>query len=87
MKPVGDTLSAARDIGIAPVDASHLAMVPVEARPVRRRGMKPLVEATVSDGTGIMKATFFNQPGLSAQYPAGTRLMLSFSSGSFVSPV
>jgi ATP-dependent DNA helicase RecG len=34
------------------------------------------VEATVSDGTGIMKATFFNQPWLSAAYPVGTRLML-----------
>ncbi|HEY6762006.1 MAG TPA: ATP-dependent DNA helicase RecG [Baekduia sp.] len=49
----------------------------ITSRPVRRRGMKPLVEATVSDGTGIMKATFFNQPWLSAQYAPPARLMLS----------
>ena len=46
------------------------------ARPVRRRGMKPLVEATVADASGVMKATFFNQPWLEKQYRPGTRLML-----------
>src|SRR3954462_5341744 len=49
----------------------------ITSRPVRRRGMKPLVEATVSDGTGIMKATFFTRPCLSAQYAPPTRLMLA----------
>lgn len=39
MKPVGDTVSAARDIGVVPVGQSHLAMVPVVARPVRRRSI------------------------------------------------
>ena len=39
--------------------------------------MKPLVEAVVSDATGVMKATFFNQPWLKDQYKAGTRLMLA----------
>ena len=34
----------------------------IGTRPVRRRGMKPLVEATVFDETGSMRATFFNQP-------------------------
>jgi ATP-dependent DNA helicase RecG len=48
----------------------------IVSRPVRRRGMKPLVEATVADATGVMKATFFNQPWLERQYPPGTRLML-----------
>jgi ATP-dependent DNA helicase RecG len=48
----------------------------ITSRPVRRRGMKPLVEATVADGTGVMKATFFNQPWLERQYRPGTRLML-----------
>jgi ATP-dependent DNA helicase RecG len=38
--------------------------------------MRPLVEATVADGTGAMKATFFNQPWLVGKYPAGTRLVL-----------
>src|SRR5947209_10028113 len=33
----------------------------IASRPVRRRGMRPLVEATVRDGSGMMAATFFNQ--------------------------
>jgi ATP-dependent DNA helicase RecG len=48
----------------------------ITSRPVRRRGMKPLVTATVADGTGVMKATFFNQPWLAQRYPPGTRLQL-----------
>jgi len=48
----------------------------IASRPVRRRGMKPLVEATVIDATGVMKATFFNQPWLERQYRPGTLLML-----------
>ncbi len=48
----------------------------IASRPVRRRGMRPLVEATVADATGAMKATFFNQPWLAQKYPAGTRLVL-----------
>jgi ATP-dependent DNA helicase RecG len=48
----------------------------ISSRPVRRRGMRPLVEATVADATGAMKATFFNQPWLVQRYPPGTRLML-----------
>ncbi|MGZ4169176.1 MAG: ATP-dependent DNA helicase RecG [Solirubrobacteraceae bacterium] len=61
--------------------AGETATVVVEvrsmaSRPVRRRGMRPLVEATVVDGTGAMKATFFNQPWLAQKYPPGTRLVL-----------
>jgi len=48
----------------------------ISARPVRRRGMRPLVEATVFDATGTMRATFFNQPWLVERYPSGTRLLL-----------
>ncbi len=48
----------------------------IASRPVRRRGMKPLVEAQVADETGMMKATFFNQPWLASKYPKGTRLVL-----------
>jgi ATP-dependent DNA helicase RecG len=48
----------------------------ITGRPVRRRGMRGLVEATVFDETGSMKATFFNQPWLVGRYPAGTRLVL-----------
>jgi len=48
----------------------------ISSRSVRRRGMRPLVEAVVADETGPMRATFFNQPWLVRQYPAGTRLVL-----------
>jgi ATP-dependent DNA helicase RecG len=48
----------------------------IAARPVRRRGMRPLVEATVLDGTGAMVAAFFNQPWLVERYRPGTRLLL-----------
>ncbi|HEY8625054.1 MAG TPA: ATP-dependent DNA helicase RecG [Solirubrobacteraceae bacterium] len=48
----------------------------IASRPVRRRGMRPLVEATVADESGSMKATFFNQPWLAQRYAAGTRLVL-----------
>jgi ATP-dependent DNA helicase RecG len=66
---------------IAQLQPEEVATVLVEvraitSRPVRRRGMKPLVEATVVDATGVMKATFFNQPWLERQYRPGTRLML-----------
>jgi ATP-dependent DNA helicase RecG len=66
---------------IAALEPDEVATVVVEvrsitSRPVRRRGMKPLVEATVSDATGVLKATFFNQPWLERKYRPGTRLML-----------
>ena len=48
----------------------------IASRPVRRRGMRPLVEATVADDSGPMKATFFNQPWLVKKYPVGTGLVL-----------
>jgi ATP-dependent DNA helicase RecG len=48
----------------------------IGARAVRRQGMKPLVEATVFDATGSMRATFFNQPWLAQRYAPGTRLIL-----------
>ena len=48
----------------------------IAARAVRRRGMRPLVEAKVFDATGTMRATFFNQPWLVERYAPGTRLLL-----------
>jgi ATP-dependent DNA helicase RecG len=48
----------------------------ISQRPVRRRGMRPLVEALVADETGPLQATFFNQPWLARRYPPGTRLVL-----------
>jgi ATP-dependent DNA helicase RecG len=67
---------------LAELQPDEVASVVVEvrsitSRPVRRRGMKPLVEAVVADGTGRMKATFFNQPWLQNRYKPGTRLLLT----------
>ncbi len=83
---VGDLLEhLPRDRGaarsVAELSPGEVATVVVEvrsisSRPVRRRGMRPLVEAVVSDATGPMKATFFNQPWLERKYRPGTRLML-----------
>jgi ATP-dependent DNA helicase RecG len=66
---------------IAELQVDEVATIVVEVRsvttrPVRRRGMKPLVVAVVADATGVMEATFFNQPWLASRYPAGTRLIL-----------
>jgi ATP-dependent DNA helicase RecG len=48
----------------------------ISSRSVRRRGMRPLVEATVGDESGVVRATFFNQPWLVNRYRPGTRLAL-----------
>ena len=64
------------DLGVDEVATVLVEVRTIISRPVRRRGMKPLVEATVRDATGVMKATFFNQPWLEKQYRPGTRLML-----------
>jgi ATP-dependent DNA helicase RecG len=66
---------------VAELQVGEQATVAVEVhsiagRPVRRRGMRGLVEASVFDETGSMKATFFNQPWLVSRYPPGTRLVL-----------
>jgi ATP-dependent DNA helicase RecG len=84
---VGDLLlHLPRDTGeartVATLAEEETATVLVEvrsirSRPVRRRGMKPLVVATVADATGVMEATFFNQPWLERHYRPGTRLMLT----------
>src|SRR5436305_3854931 len=66
---------------IADLVAGETATVVVEvrsisSRSVRRRGMRPLVEATVADSSGALKVAFFNQPWLVSRYPPGTRLVL-----------
>jgi ATP-dependent DNA helicase RecG len=48
----------------------------ISSHSVRRRGMKPRVEATVADESGPMKVQFFNQPWLVGKYPPGTRLLI-----------
>ncbi|HXW59082.1 MAG TPA: ATP-dependent DNA helicase RecG [Solirubrobacteraceae bacterium] len=66
---------------VAELQAGEQATVAVEvraisARAVRRRGMRPLVQATVFDASASMRATFFNQPWLVERYRPGTRLLL-----------
>jgi ATP-dependent DNA helicase RecG len=66
---------------VAGLRAGEQATVTVEVRSiagraVRKRGMRGLVEASVFDASGTMRATFFNQPWLVGRYPPGTRLVL-----------
>ncbi len=68
--------TAAQARTVAELQAGEQATVAVEvraisARAVRRRGMRPLVEARVFDASGSMRATFFNQPWLVDRYPPG----------------
>src|SRR4051812_13604716 len=80
LEPLPRAAGEARMVGELQPEEVATVLVEVRSvskRPVRRRGMKPLVEAVVADPTGVMKATFFNQPWLADQYRPGTRLMLS----------
>jgi ATP-dependent DNA helicase RecG len=43
----------------------------------RVRGNKTLVQSVISDGTGSVQATWFNQPWLTKQLPAGMQIVLS----------
>jgi len=73
-----DSRDARTVSGLRPGEPATVAVQvhSIGARPVRRRGMKPLVEASVFDETGRMRATFFNQPWLAQRYKPGTRLVL-----------
>ncbi len=53
-----------------------VAVKSITSRPVRRKGMRPIVLATVFDASGSLRVTFFNQPWLAQRYPPGTRLVL-----------
>jgi ATP-dependent DNA helicase RecG len=87
LETVGDLLDhlprargEARTIDTLASDETATIVVEVRAissRPVRRRGMRPIVEATVADQSGALKAVFFNQPWLVERYRPGTRLMLT----------
>jgi ATP-dependent DNA helicase RecG len=66
---------------VADLQPGETATVVVEVRsiatrPVRRRGMRPRVEAVVADASGATRISFFQQPWLADKYPVGTRLML-----------
>jgi len=73
-----DSRQARTVAALAPGEQATVAVEvrSIAARPVRRRGMRPLVEAIVFDATGAMRATFFNQPWLAGRYAPGTRLLL-----------
>jgi ATP-dependent DNA helicase RecG len=65
-----------RDLMVGEAATVAVQVRAIGARPVRRRHMKPLVEAIVFDATGSMRAMFFNQPWLVQRYSPGTRLVL-----------
>jgi len=48
----------------------------IEVRPMRGGKLK-LVEAVISDGTGSIRATWFNQPWIAERLPAGRAVALS----------
>src|SRR5260370_11144760 len=86
LRTVGDLLEhlprARRDARtVATLQVGETATVVVEVRsitkrPVRRRGMRPLVQAPLPHAPGPMRATVFNQPWLTERYRPGTRLVL-----------
>jgi len=86
LESVGDLLGhlptdSRRACTVAALRAGEQATVAVQvrtiaARAVRRKGMRPLVEAAVFDTSGTMRATFFNQPWLVDRYAPGTRVLL-----------
>lgn len=43
----------------------------------RTRNNQPIIECVVNDGTGSVQATWFNQPWLADQLPAGMQIVLS----------
>jgi ATP-dependent DNA helicase RecG len=73
-----DSREARTIAALAPGEQATVAVQvrTIAARPVRRRGMRPLVQATVHDATASMRATFFNQPWLVERYPPGTHVVL-----------
>ncbi|MFN2122033.1 MAG: OB-fold nucleic acid binding domain-containing protein, partial [Candidatus Promineifilaceae bacterium] len=48
-----------------------------QTRAKRIRGNQTLVQAVVNDGTGSVQATWYNQPWLTKQLPAGMQIVLS----------
>ncbi len=48
-----------------------------ETRARRTRGNQVMVQSVISDGTGSIQATWFNQPWLSEKLKAGTQIVLS----------
>lgn len=51
-------------------------VVKIAARRARTRKLS-ITEAVITDGTGTVKAIWFNQPFLVKQYPVGTQVLLS----------
>jgi len=48
-----------------------------ETRARRMRSNQVMVQTIISDGTGRIQATWFNQPWLAEQLPAGTQIVIS----------
>ena len=48
----------------------------VRVRPVRRRGLRAIVEAQVADESGPMKAVWFNQAWVAERLTEGTRVLM-----------
>jgi ATP-dependent DNA helicase RecG len=53
-----------------------VAVRSVRVRPIRRRGLRAIVEAEVGDASGPMKAVWFNQAWVAERLRDGTRVLL-----------
>ncbi len=70
--------TAIREVGDLRIGEEATVMVTVKSarvRPTRRRGLR-IVEASVADGTGPMKAVWFNQAWLAEKLRPGTRVLM-----------
>ena len=72
-------LDRTKEARVEDLDVGDEAMVLVTVRSIRKqqtRNRKWMVVADVSDGTGRLKVTFFNQPFRERQLPPGTEAVL-----------
>ncbi|HVG93083.1 MAG TPA: DEAD/DEAH box helicase, partial [Planctomycetota bacterium] len=68
------TVTPVRDLAPAP-EATVLGRV-ARVRVVRARGGLAIVELDVDDGTGVLRARWFNQPWIAKAAPEGARVLL-----------
>jgi ATP-dependent DNA helicase RecG len=72
-------------VPVASLEPKQKATIAVEVRadagrPFRRRGLS-IVSAKVGDASGVVRATWFNQPWLAQKLTGGTQLLLTGSVG------
>ena len=64
------------DLGIGSEATVMVEVRSVRVRPVRRRGLRAIVEAQVADQSGPIKAVWFNQAWVAERLTEGTRVLM-----------